>query len=75
MTEQQFRKTVREQFPHVRVSIRTISFADLARTSARRIFVTGDRSFEEVIAINTLARDAGFLPDNAVRVMPEGDQP
>ena len=66
MTEKEFRATVKAQFPHVKIRIRTVSFEDLARCSAKCLTVDGDRP-GEIVAINDLARDAGITPDGNIR--------
>ena len=60
--ETEFRKEVKRQWPHVKVSIRTISFADLARDSAKFVTITGQSGPEEYRPIADLARKAGLIP-------------
>lgn len=67
MTVNEFRKYVKTGFPHVKVSVKTVSFMDLARDSAKCLTITGDRSSEERKAINTAAKEAGILPDSNIR--------
>jgi hypothetical protein len=63
----QFRKLVREKFPHITLSIRTVSFQDLARSDAKCLTVTGDKSVAELRQVNDWARQAGVLPDGNLR--------
>ncbi len=67
MTVSEFRKTVKTRFPHVKISVRTIGFADLARDRAKCLTVSGERSIEELKEINELAKLAGILPDTSIR--------
>ena len=75
MTTAAFRKEVARCFPHVKVSVRTIAFTDLARRSAPCLTITGARSAFEVQAINELAQRAGIVPDKTVRNFAEGSLP
>ena len=61
MTHAEFRKAVRRDFPHVKVSIKTVTFDGRAERSCLKC--TGLRSTEEQSAINALAREAGILRD------------
>ncbi len=65
-----FRSMVRSTFPHVKVSVRTVGFQDLARCDAKCLTVLGDRSFDELQAINAWAAEAGIVPDKALRTYP-----
>ncbi len=67
MTIADFRRYVRTFYPHVRVSIRTVSFVDLARTSAKVLTITGDRDSSETSVINKWAKEAGVIPDGNIR--------
>ena len=69
MTIGEFRKQVKATYPHVKVSIRTVSFSDLGRGSRACLTVTGDRP-GECGKINAWAREAGILPDGNIRVCP-----
>lgn len=60
MTTAEFRKAIKTQFPHVKASITTISFMDLARDSRKCLTVTGDRP-GDMQTINALAKTAGIL--------------
>jgi hypothetical protein len=60
MTVSEFRKAVKQRWPHVKISIRTVSFQDLARDSAKFVTVEGDLP-GEFPAIKTLAKEAGLL--------------
>ena len=62
----QFRKKVKEVYPHVKVSIRTVSFQDLARADRKCLTVSGDRQ-GELQQINAWAKDAGIIPDGNIR--------
>ena len=64
-----FRRAVKTSFPHAKVSIRTVSFSDLARCSKQCLTVTGDRR-GELALINQWARRAGVLPDGNIRCFP-----
>ena len=66
MTVTEFRKQVKTTYPHVKVSVRTVSFQDLARCSRLCLSVSGERK-GELAAINALAKEAGILPDGNVR--------
>lgn len=67
LTTSEFRKRVREAYPHVKVSVRTTDFTDLARSKAKCLEVTGDRNIDELVQINAWATEAGILPDRNVR--------
>jgi len=68
MTVAEFRKRVRAEFPHVKVSVRTVGFHDLARCSAKCLTIKGDRKGEAGV-INGYARRAGVVPDGNVRCL------
>lgn len=69
MTVFQFRQRVREHYPHLRVTVRTVSFSDLARAGARCLTIVGRmQCWEEHAQVNTWAREAGILADTSVRV-------
>lgn len=69
MTVFQFRKQVREHYPHLRVTVRTVSFMDLARGGAQCLTIVGRmQSAAEHGQVNTWAKEAGILPDGSVRV-------
>ena len=72
MTEREFRARVKATYPHVKVSVKTVSFADLGFGSAKRLSVDGDRSVEELRQINELAKGAGIVPDGNARFYGEG---
>ena len=57
----QFRKKVKATYPHVKVSIRTVSFSDLARASATFATIKGAK-YDEWRQIETWAREAGVIP-------------
>ena len=71
MTIAEFRKKVKTQYPHVKVSIRTVSFADLARDEKKCLTVSGDHS-GELAQINAWAREAGIVPDGNIRMKEAG---
>lgn len=66
MTPHEFRKTVKQRWPHVKVKLRTVSFQDLARASAICLTLDGDKS-GECAEINALAKLAGIVPDGNIR--------
>ncbi len=67
MSTHQFRQLVRENYPHIKVCVKTVSFADLARDSARCLTVEGDRSADELRQVNDWAKAAGIVPDGNIR--------
>ena len=67
MTITEFRRLVRTRFPHVKASVRTVGFTDLARASAKCLAVEGDRGYEELRQINAWAKEAGIVPDGNIR--------
>jgi len=67
MTIAEFRKNVKTAFPHVTVSVRTVSFMDLARMTAKCLTVTGNRTLEELKQINEWAREASIVRDGSLR--------
>ncbi len=62
-----FRQLVRENYPHITVRVKTVSFEDLARASARCLHVEGDRSADELRQVNEWAKAAGIVPDGNIR--------
>ena len=73
LTISQFRKGVKTRWPHVKISVRTVSFADLARCSAKCLAVTGEKrgDLAPILApINELAKQAGIIPDTSLRFYP-----
>ena len=62
----EFRKMVKTCYPHVKVSIKTVGFSDLARVDVKCLTVTGDKP-GELSQINTWAREAGIIPDRNIR--------
>jgi hypothetical protein len=66
-TVAEFRRCVKETFPHVKIQIRTISFTDLARGDAKALTVIGDHP-GELAQINELASKSYILGDNNIRV-------
>lgn len=67
MTVAELRKRVRAGYPHVKISVRTVGFQDLARQDAKCLTIKGDRSVDELAAINDWAREAGVVPDGNAR--------
>lgn len=74
MTEQELRGIVKQRYPHIRISIRTVSFSDLARCERKCLTITGDRAIEEVRAINEMAKAMGIIRDCNLRVYPRSDE-
>lgn len=66
ITTAEFRRSVKNSFPHVEVTIRTVSFSALARCSRKCLKVNGERR-GELQYINELARRAGLIPDGNIR--------
>ena len=66
MTVPEFRQAIRELYPHVTISVRTVGMHDLARAAPKCLTVTGDRK-GDMEGINMLAREAGIVPDNSLR--------
>jgi hypothetical protein len=66
MNISQFRKAVKTEFPHVKISIRTVNFQDLARDSKKFLTVNNENQ-EELITINAWAREVGIMPDTNIR--------
>lgn len=63
-----FRRKMREMYPGVRFTVRTISFEDLARTSAKCLDIQSGLLNREIHGcINAWAREAGIVPDTSVR--------
>jgi hypothetical protein len=67
MTTTEFRREVKVGWPYVTVRIRTVSFSDLARGSAKCLTVSGDKR-GDLQHINALAKQAGILPDGNCRI-------
>ncbi len=65
----QFRKSVKEAYPHVTIKVREVSFQDLARASKHCLTVRGERK-GELQPINDMARAAGIVPDGNIRFYP-----
>lgn len=68
MTIAEFRKKVRATYPRVLISVRTVSFVDLARVSAKCLTVAGEYDSEELRQINAWAREAKIVPYGGVRI-------
>jgi hypothetical protein len=71
MTEFEFRKTVKSQYPHVKIKIKTVSFSDLARVSKKVLTVEGEKDHLELKAINDMARELNIVPDISIRFYQE----
>lgn len=71
MTIAEFRKKVRAAYPLVLISVRTVSFVDLARVSRKCLTVAGEYDTEELRQINAWAREAGVVPYGGVRFREE----
>lgn len=56
------RRYVRETYPHVRLSIKTVGFSDLARGDGRFALFKGVQSPEEWKDLEERARDCGLVP-------------
>ena len=67
MTTNEVRRRVRDAYPHITITVRTVSFEDLARASKKCLRVVGDRTHEELAQVNAWASDAGILPDTSLR--------
>jgi len=67
MTISEFRKKVKEAYPHVTITVRTVDFTDLVRATAKCLTVKGDRSADELAQINAWAKEAGIVQDGNVR--------
>ncbi len=67
MTTHAFRTLVRTHYPHVKVTVKTVSFQDLARSDAKCLTVSGDKTRVELAQINRWAKEAGVLPDTSLR--------
>jgi hypothetical protein len=70
MTIPEFRREVKIGWPYVKVTIRTVSFADLARAERKCLTVTGDKK-GDLQHINALAVQAGIQPDKNCRCWPD----
>jgi len=70
MSLAEFRKLVRTNYPHIKISVRTVSFADLARASAKCLTVEKAQSAQELAQVNAWAKAAGVLPDTSLRSFP-----
>lgn len=68
MTERELRAMVKANYPHIKIKIRTVDFTDLARRSAKCLTVIGDKNANELLYINTAARQAGIVPDGNIRI-------
>lgn len=66
ITTAEFRRAVKNSFPHVTVTIRTVGFSDLARVSRKCLTVTNERR-GELPLINQWAERAGLIPDKNIR--------
>lgn len=66
-----FRKRIKAEFPHVKVSIRRVSFQDLARADRFCLTVTGDKP-GEVRDINRIAESFCIIPDGNIRYHERG---
>jgi len=62
-----FRKRIKAEFPHVKVSIRRVSFQDLARADRLCLTASGDRP-GELREINRIAESFNIIPDGNVRL-------
>ncbi|MGO9377057.1 MAG: hypothetical protein ACLP29_00735 [Dissulfurispiraceae bacterium] len=71
VSEKSLRHFVRDKYPHIKISIRTIDFGGFGFGSSKCLTITDDRNSEEVRAINDLAAQAGILRDSAIRCYPK----
>lgn len=69
MSIYEFRKEVKARWPHVTITIRNVSFSDLARDYSQCLTVNGDRR-GDIAEINALAKEYGILPDGNLRCFP-----
>ena len=70
MTVSEFRKKVKTDYPHIKISIKTASFSDLARAEKKCLTVEGDRE-GELAQINEWAQEAGIIRDTNIRFFPK----
>ena len=62
-----FRKAMKRDYPHLKISVRKVSFSDLARGEAYRVSVGPGATVSDLHWINKSAKEAGILPDQSVR--------
>lgn len=65
MTIADFRKLVKKNYPETKISIRTISFVDLARNSRKCLRIDDTTPAAARNQINEWAAEAGVIPDNS----------
>jgi hypothetical protein len=70
LTIADLRRNVKKQYPHVKISIRTVSFQDLARCSRKCLEISQAKGIDEIIAINAWAKQAGVIQDSSMRFFP-----
>lgn len=58
------RKAVKRDFPHLIITVKTVGFFGVNRQCLK---VSGDRTNEELAAVNGWAKEAGLLPDGNLR--------
>jgi len=67
MTINELRKYVKEKYPHIKITVKTLSFQDLARCSKKCLNISGDTCWQECKDINDKAEEMGIVPDGNVR--------
>lgn len=66
MTIADFRKLVKKNYPESKISVRTVSFVDLARASRKCLRIDNTTPAAARNQINEWAAEAGVIPDNSV---------
>lgn len=66
MTIAEFRKLVKKNYPETKISIRTVSFMDLARGKAKCLTIDDVTPAAARNQINEWAAEAGVIRDNSV---------
>jgi hypothetical protein len=67
MSINEMRAKVKQTYPHVKISVKTVSFSGFGYGSAKFLTVAGDRSLEELKQCNEWAQEAGVKPDSSLR--------
>ena len=68
----ELRKFVKQNYPHLTISVKEISFQDLARESKFTLKKVSDNvTMPELTVINDVARTLGILPHNKMFYCPE----
>lgn len=66
MTVPEFRKRVKLEYPHIKISVRTVSFSGFGYDSAKFLTITGAHYTHETQTINAWAEEVGLMPDKSI---------